>query len=75
MHDFLSRFSITQRLYAAFAFSLLVLLGISLVALQGLSRTEQRVSGVVERIQPGGGLPRWTWNNSSTVPLLRRACS
>ena len=52
MDKLLSSISITSKLYAAFALALLVMLGVSLVSLQGLSSTQERVSNVVERIQP-----------------------
>ena len=52
MDNFFSQFSIKRRLYGAFAFALLVLIGVSLTGLQGISGTQQRVSNVVEGIQP-----------------------
>jgi len=53
MSAFFSRFLITHKLYGAFAFSLAVLLLVSLSGLQGISGTQERVVNVVERIQPG----------------------
>lgn len=44
--------SITQKLYAAFALVLLVLLSVSLVGLNGVAETEGRVDKVVADIQP-----------------------
>lgn len=52
MEKILNYFTITKKLYAAFALILVVLIGVSLAGLQGVSGTERRVGVVVEQIQP-----------------------
>ena len=52
MRRILSRWGIGRRLYAAFGVVLLVMFGISLVAVQGLGFTEQRVQRVERELRP-----------------------
>lgn len=52
MNRFLSRWTISQRLYLAFGLLLAGVLGVAAVGLRGLSATEVQVHRVIDQIQP-----------------------
>jgi len=79
MDRLLSRLSISRRLHIAFGFMLVLVVGVSLVGLNGFQATEQRVNEVVNRIQPAAmaamDLEREVYRTSAALGLYLKVQS